>query len=238
MELNILNYLNWDSQFFGYSVAKIILDNDACNSLDELLSRLKSEKIRLTYFFVPISENRINKLISDKGAILVDQKTTYFKKTEKQEGYLNHIIEFQGAEINDKLIELGLQAGLFSRFRLDVNFSQKDYERLYIEWLTKSINKELALKTFIALDDSVITGITTLGVKEGVAEIGLVAVDRNFRGNGIASDLIHMAENDAYLMGFREIKVVTQLQNKIACKLYEKCNFSIESIVNVYHYWQ
>lgn len=238
MELNTLNYLNWDSQFFGYSIAKIIFDNNACNSLDELLSRLKSEKIRLTYFFVPISEVRINNLISDKGAILVDQKTTYFKKTEKQVRYLNHINEFQGAEINDKLIELGLQAGLFSRFRLDVNFSLKDYERLYIEWLTKSINKELALKTFISLNASEITGITTLGAKEGVAEIGLVAVDRNFQGNGIASDLIRMAENDAYLMGFSEIKVVTQLQNKIACKLYEKCNFNIESIINVYHYWQ
>lgn len=238
MENNALNYLNWDSQFFGYSVAKIFFDNNAYSSLDELLTRLRAEKIRLTYFFVPVSEIRLNKLISNKGAILVDQKTTYFKKTEKQERYLNHINEFQGTEINDKLIELGLQAGLFSRFRLDDNFSQKDYERLYIEWLTKSINKELALKTFIALDDSGITGISTLGAKDGVAEIGLVAVDRNFRGNGIGSDLIHMAENDAYLMGFREIKVVTQLQNKIACKLYEKCNFSIESIVNVYHYWQ
>jgi dTDP-4-amino-4,6-dideoxy-D-galactose acyltransferase len=133
---------------------------------------------------------------------------------------------------------LVLQAGLFSRFRLDINFSDKEYEKLYIEWLTKSINKTLAIKTFVVKNGSEIIGITTLGERSKFADIGLVAVDKNFRGRGIAYDLIHSADNTACGLGYDEIKVVTQLQNKGACRLYEKCNFQIESITNVYHYWQ
>ena len=199
---------------------------------------LALEKVRLTYFFVPVSDVNLNTLISERGGLLVDQKTTYSKKTEKLELAHPCISEFQDTEINDRLIDLGLQAGLFSRFRVDDNFANNEYERLYIEWLTKSINKSIALKTFIAKQDSEIVGITTLGGRSEFAEIGLVAVDENYRGRGIASNLVHFAERTAFDLGYPELKVVTQLQNKGACRLYEKCNFNIESITNVYHYWQ
>ena len=94
------------------------------------------------------------------------------------------------------------------------------------------------MKTFVAKNRSDIIGITTLGKKSEFADIGLVAVDKNFRGQGIASDLIHSADTAAYHLGYKEIKVVTQLKNKGACRLYEKCNFQIENITNVYHYWK
>jgi dTDP-4-amino-4,6-dideoxy-D-galactose acyltransferase len=230
--------LEWDSNFFGYSVARIIFDQNGCDILDDLFRQLESKKIKLTYFFVPTSETGLNQYIAEKGIRLVDQKTTFSKKTEQQLTYSNNIIEFSGTEINDRLIKLGLQAGLFSRFRLDVNFSNKEYERLYIEWLTKSINKTLALKTFIAKDGAEIVGITTLGKRSEFAEIGLVAVDQSFREQGIGYDLIHYADNAAFDLGYNKIKVVTQLKNSGACRLYEKCNFQTESITNIYHYWQ
>ena len=96
----------------------------------------------------------------------------------------------------------------------------------------------MAKNTFVALKDSDIIGITTLGEKSGSGEIGLVAVDEKFRGLGIAYDLIHYTDNAAFDHGYSKISVVTQLDNKGACRLYEKCNFQIESITNVYHYWQ
>jgi dTDP-4-amino-4,6-dideoxy-D-galactose acyltransferase len=238
MPTNVIERLEWDSNFFGYSVARIIFDQNGCDILDDLFRQLESKKIKLTYFFVPTSETGLNQYIAEKGIRLVDQKTTFSKKTEQQLTYSNNIIEFSGTEINDRLIKLGLQAGLFSRFRLDVNFSNKEYERLYIEWLTKSINKTLALKTFIAKDGAEIVGITTLGKRSEFAEIGLVAVDQSFREQGIGYDLIHYADNAAFDLGYNKIKVVTQLNNSGACRLYEKCNFQTESITNIYHYWQ
>jgi|ERR1035437_1875 dTDP-4-amino-4,6-dideoxy-D-galactose acyltransferase len=238
MSANAIEHLGWDSQFFGYPVARIVFDDKGCENLIDLFRQIISEKIRLTYFFVPAAETNLNNLISDKGLTLIDQKTTYSKKTEKHIRYSNNISEFQETVISGRLTELGLQAGLFSRFRLDLNFTNKEYEKLYVEWLTKSLNKTLALKTFIAKDGSDIIGITTLGKKAEFADIGLVAVEKKFRGQGIAYDLINSADNAAFDLGFNEIKVVTQLSNIGACRLYESCNFKIESVINVYHYWQ
>lgn len=238
MSKNVIEQLEWDSQFFGYPVARIVFDHQGCDNLDNLFRQLISEKNRLTYFFVPATETKINRQIIKNGGILVDQKTSFHKITEKHIEYFNRIIEYQGTEINERLIDLVLQAGLFSRFHLDVNFTNREYEKLYIEWLTKSLNKSIALKTFIAINGSDIIGLTTLGDRSEIAEIGLVAVDENYRGQGIAYDLINSADNAAFDLGYNEIKVVTQLQNKGACRLYEKCKFKIEYITNVYHFWQ
>ena len=238
MQINTIEPLDWDSQFFGYPVARISLDHEGMDKLDNLFQQLELEKFRVTYFFVPPTEIELNNRIAQNGSILVDQKATFSKTTEKHSKFSNIIIEYQGADINEKLIELVLQAGKFSRFRIDGNFSNKEYERLYIEWVTKSINKTIAFKTLVAQNGSDIVGLTTLGRRKHEADIGIVVVDGNFRQKGIGHDLIHSADNVAFENGLSEIKVVTQLKNKGACRLYEKCNFQIENITNVYHYWQ
>lgn len=238
MQTNTIEPLDWDSKFFGYPIARIAIDQNGIEVLEYLFRQITSENIRLAYLFVPPAEKEINEQIVKNGGILVDQKTVFLKAPEKHTGFINQICEYQGIEINERLIELVLQAGKFSRFHIDKNFSNKEYERLYIEWLTKSVNKTIAFKTLVANKGSGLIGITTLGEKANYMDIGLVAVDEKYRGQGIGYDLIHAADTIAYEMGFKKIKVVTQLQNKGACKLYEKCDFHIESITNIYHYWQ
>jgi dTDP-4-amino-4,6-dideoxy-D-galactose acyltransferase len=238
MKKNTIEPLVWDSQFFGYPVAQIALDSKGSDSLDQLFAQLKAQKIKLTYFFVPPVEKGMNEHIVEKGGIFVDQKTVFLKETQKHGEYSNLIGEFQGTEVNERLIELTLQSGIFSRFRIDKNFKKKEYERLYIEWITKSVKKEISFKTLVALKGNDIVGITTLDDEKNHANIGLVAVDESCRGRGIGRDLIHCADTIAFDSGFKKLKVVTQLQNKGACKLYEKCGFHIESITNVYHYWE
>jgi dTDP-4-amino-4,6-dideoxy-D-galactose acyltransferase len=238
MEKNTIEPLEWDSKFFGYPIAKISVDQNGSEKLDQLFKDLTSKNFRLIYFFVPPVEKKIGERIIKKGGILVDQKTVFLKTTEKHNEFSNHISELQGSEMNERLIKLALQAGEFSRFRIDKNFKKNEYERLYIEWITKSVNKEISFKTLVALKGSDIFGITTLDDEKNYAHIGLVAVDETCRGQGIGSDLIHTADTIAFTRGFKEIKVVTQFQNKGACKLYEKCGFHFENITNVYHYWQ
>jgi len=237
MQINTIERLEWDSQFLGYPVAKISLDQDGGDYLENLFQQIKSEKIRLTYFFAPPSEQELNSRIAEKGSVLVDQKVVFSKTTEKHNKFSNDITEFRGTEINERLRELVLMAGIFSRFRIDENFTNNEYERIYTEWISKSVKKIIAFKTLVAIKGSDLIGITTLGEKSNYADIGLVAVDGNFKGQGIGSDLIQTADTIAFDMGFKEIKVVTQHENKGACRLYEKCNFHIERITNIYHFW-
>lgn len=237
MIVNDIERMEWDSKFFGYPVCRIVFDHNGADFVEDLFIRLSLEKIRLTYLFVPISEARTNAFLSGKNIQIIDQKVTFQKTTAKVPKSVSGLSEYKGTEMNDQLIKLVLQAGIYSRFRIDANFTNGEYERLYSEWLKKSLSKELALKTFIAENGSNITGIATLVSKADFAEIGLIAVDERYRGRGIAPGLIHFAESAALSMGYTELKVVTQLHNRGACQLYEKCGFRIENVTNVYHYW-
>jgi len=238
MQFNTIEPLEWDSNFFGYPVARVFLDKDGNDSIDDIFRELASEKYRLTYFFVSPTEEELMNYLVKKGAKLVDQKVFYSKSAENHNHINHNIIEFQGEQINERLKALVLQAGLFSRYRLDDNFTNNEYERLYVEWLTKSLNKTIAFKTLVATKGYDINGLIILGKKGHHGDISLAAVDPNYRGQGLGYDLFCAADNLFYDMGFEVIKTVTQMKNTGACKLYEKCNFHIEKISNVYHYWQ
>lgn len=238
MEINSIVPLEWDSQFFGYPVAKISFGKDEAGKLENVFQQINSENIRLTYLFVNPDDREINKLILKKGCLLADQKVVFAKTTEKHYNFKNTISEFQETEMTEKILSLALISGIYSRFRIDKNFINNEFERLYTEWVSNSINKTIACETLVAMEGSNFIGITTLGEESDYADIGLVAVDENHRGQGIGYDLIHTADNHAFDRGFEKIKVVTQLKNNEACNLYKKCDFQIESITNIYHYWK
>jgi dTDP-4-amino-4,6-dideoxy-D-galactose acyltransferase len=228
---------HWDSQFFGYPVANVeILDESVCE-INNFSDVLENENYRLYYFFVNPNNDNLNKFILENGGILVDQKTTMSKITETHTSFSNEIIEYDTESIDDNLKRLALTAGSLSRFNVDSGFVHNEFERLYIEWISKSIKKEIALKTFVSIEKSNITGLITLGGNDHFAKIGLLAVDEKYRGRKIGFDLVKKADSETCILGFKTISVVSQFQNPAAIRLYKKCNFEIESIMNVYHLW-
>lgn len=237
MKSDILEILEWDSRFFGYRVGRILLDPGEEQILNTLRIRVEEEKIKLLYIFVPPSLQGLNEQLVELGGFLVDQKVVYVKATELHTDFSNTVIEYQGDTVNEQLKELVLSAGTYSRFRLDPNFRNDEYAKLYHEWLLKSINKSIAFTTLVALKGTDIIGITTLGGASSHADIGLVAVHDNYKGQGIGYDLMRTADRIAFEKGFKELRVVTQMKNTGACRLYEKCNFHVDAITNVYHYW-
>jgi len=237
MHFNSLTPLKWDSDFFGYDVAQIVLDNSGIDLLGSLINEVRSKGIRLTYLFVPSADIDINQKVVDSGAICVDQKVVFSKIPQAHKEIHNTIIEFRKNSPDDKLVKLALQAGKYSRFRLDKNFKNNEYERLYTQWLLNSVAKKIAFEVLVAVSEKEIVGLTTLGEKGNYADIGLVSVEESFSGRGIGTDLIHTADNIAFRLKYNQIKVVTQGENLNACKLYEKCNFKLESMTNVYHLW-
>jgi dTDP-4-amino-4,6-dideoxy-D-galactose acyltransferase len=237
MKSGVLEILEWDSRFFGYRVGRLLIDRGGEQIPETLRFRVEKEKIKLLYIFVNPSLLEINNQLEELGGVLVDQKVVYVKATELHTEFSNKVIEYQSDTVNEQLKELVLSAGTYSRFRLDPNFRNDEYAKLYHEWLLKSINKSIAFTTLVALKGTDIIGITTLGGDSSHADIGLVAVHDNYKGQGIGYDLMRTADSIAFEKGFRELRVVTQMKNTGACKLYEKCNFHVDAITNVYHYW-
>ncbi len=237
-QLNSLERLDWDSRFFGYSVARVVFDHCGVSLAEEVFREISESRFRLVYLFAPSDDDELNRVITGKGGRLFDNKVLFVKQPEACSQFKNQICEYKLEKPDEKLIELSLEAGLFSRFRLDNKFINGEFEKLYTRWITDSVSGLIAFKVIVAVSDDGLIGVTTIGEKNGYADIGLVAVDRNHTGKGIGYDMIKYADDVANKMNYDRLTVVTQMKNTAAYRLYRKCNFVPESITNVYHFWQ
>jgi predicted GNAT family N-acyltransferase len=75
-------------------------------------------------------------------------------------------------------------------------------------------------------DDGGVIGTLRLLLLDGEAKIGRVAVERDWRGRGIASRMLQMALAGARERGYRRVRLAAQLT---ATRLYELAGFTVES---------
>lgn len=221
-----IKHLEWDSDFFELSVGSIHIEDE-----DDFLKE-ELNKYDLVYIF---SQNE------NLNFKLTDRKVTYKLRGLQKKETPNFIeIDYycHNETAYEELLNLALQSGEYSRFKIDSAFNNNDFVRLYTEWINNSINKTLASHIIIKKQDKKIVGFATLSKKnETLADIGLVAVDENYRGQGIAKELILKTISVAKSIGYDDMQVVTQLDNIPANILYKKFGFKEDSIINIYHYW-
>lgn len=226
MKKNI-QHLTWDSDFFQKRIGKIFIDHNDEFPFDE------AQFYDLVYIFS--NKENLNFNIVDKKIVYVIEDLQNFVVNTNE-----NIIFFDAiSDRFDEILQLSLDSGEYSRFKLDNNFTNAEYEKLYGEWIKKSVTKELATEVIIKKLDSKVLGFTTLTHKDdNLADIGLVAVSKDFRGKGIAKELINQTILLAKKKGYKQIQVVTQLDNIPANILYNNSGFKKQSLTYIYHIWR
>jgi dTDP-4-amino-4,6-dideoxy-D-galactose acyltransferase len=136
-----------------------------------------------------------------------------------------------------QLEKLAIQSGIFSRFAIDNRFSHEKFTALYKTWIRKSISGEMADEVLVIRQNNHIAGMITLSNKNGVGNIGLIAVDEEFRGRKFGQQLVCDAHRWFIKQGCHTAYVVTQGENLPACRLYEKCGYQQIKIEFYYHFW-
>ncbi len=230
--MNKIERLDWDSNFFGYEVGKIEIVNFDDFDINDFLEQTKS--FRLTYIFSKL-ELKTTKLKLVDQKVILSQKIDDSKLVESEDDFF-HSFDIKKHDYN-QLKKLALESGVYSRYFIDNEFKKNEYQNLYSCWIENSVNKKLAFDIVIATRKEEILGFTTLTKKGNIADIGLVAVSNKHRGLGIGKKLIIESITRARNAKFKEIQVVTQLNNIAAIKLYKAANFKIKETINIYHLW-
>jgi dTDP-4-amino-4,6-dideoxy-D-galactose acyltransferase len=223
--------LDWDSNFFGYTVGRYDLESHKSFNFSKF--KENTPRYKLVYLFAD------KKIVSSKLQ-LADTKITYVKKLEHSnlEDSNKVSIFIKGKDDFETIEKLALQSGKYSRFNNDLNFKNNEYELLYKKWIRSSIYEEKALEVTIYKENEEILGFLTLEKKsDSLCDIGLLAVNEIARGKKIGTKLINFAISQGVKKGFKEIQVVTQLDNLPAKCLYEKFGFKISKTEYIYHYW-
>jgi dTDP-4-amino-4,6-dideoxy-D-galactose acyltransferase len=215
-----------------------MIDESKINSQHEMilcLEQLKQSEFKLAYFFVEPTNTFLQNICKLNGGILIDKKTTYEINNFNDPGPVPLVESFDGSVNN--LIDLAFESGLYSRYKIDTNFKNGEFEKLYIEWITASVNKKIANEVLVYKDSSELIGLVTLNVMEMLGQIGLIAVSKKHRGKGIGKKLIEASHHWYRTKGIFKAKVVTQGINIQACKLYEQSGYHISEIKYIYHFW-
>jgi len=238
--MNNYQYLNWDSKFFGYKVAKLLPENIPDDKLSDILSSLKKKGYRLVYSFVDPQDETINLSHLNNNGILIDEKITFSQRLTESvtaESDDPNIIEYHEIAPEKSLLSIALQCGEFSRFQIDKNFTTKEFMDLYTLWLENSINKKIANNVFAYKEYGKFLGLATVAKDREVGEIGLIGVNSHERGKRIGSKLLKHIFKQYFRLGCKRIDVVTQKNNQLACNFYIKNGFITSGIKNVFHFW-
>lgn len=235
----VIQHLVWDSNFFGFPVTRLECNRTRRSALAQVINSCLVSGVRLVYLFVHPDDKESVLAAHFVGAKLVDRKVTYVMSLLSST--LNLITTPASIvltnQLTSRLESLAWQSGEYSRFRLDTSFSNELFKRLYSQWLLNSLNGTIAQAVLVFQQDKNEIGLLTLGEKNGRADIGLLAVDKMARGQQVGQQLIHEAQRIAVSKNYSELQVVTQLDNLIACRFYEKYGFKLTHEEHIYHLW-
>jgi len=236
---NSLEILEWDSSFFGYPVAKVTTEKTAADKLGMIINEAKDKGIRLLYVFADPGDVVSVESANTATAKLVDQKITFNMKINPAviPSVDDHIEEFEGNKPSEKLVDLSMQSGLYSRYKIDREFKNNEFERLYLAWIENSVNKKIADHTFVYKEDGRELGFVTLKIKNNIGQIGLIAVDETSRGKSIGKKLVAAVVAKLIQKNIPELDVATQIDNDDACNFYKKTGFTGSKTENIYHIW-
>jgi dTDP-4-amino-4,6-dideoxy-D-galactose acyltransferase len=225
--------LKWDSSFFKLKIGILKTENHLVDFLEADIN---------SFDLIYIEEKKNNKLpkqfLSKFNITYTDEKITYVKKVKKNTALDQKINQYLLPVANKKLIELSIQSGAFSRFKLDNHFKLTQYKKFYTTWIKNSVQHKIADKLLVYGDIHSPSGFITIIYKNNFAQIGLIAVDTNCQNSGIGTTLISAAEYFAFKHNFTTLQVVTQAANKNACSFYEKYGFKKREIIYTHHHWK
>lgn len=226
--------LDWDTHFFGYKVGKISLSAEEISTLQ----KIEIADYKLIYLFAAHSIEEY--LLKQWGAQLQDIKIEFVRTVDLSD-YQSYLPEDMTIKpihtFSEELFHLVLESGVHSRFKLDKNFVNNEFERLYKTWIEKALNDKDA-KVMGAYLRNELMGFVCLTLKSGVADIGLIAVHEKARGNHIGKKLLEAAYNYTIQNNSKSLTVVTQEFNLQAMHFYLKNGFKIDKKNYIYHIWK
>ena len=236
----LIRYLQWDSDFFGLSVASLDGGHLQAETSKVAFDWCIKEKIRCLYFLANGRDSQTLQYAYKAGFKFVDVRVEMefdFRNLQK-----THAPSLEIKPVT-KVVELGCIQTLArkshtdSRFFKDLNFDRIKCEKLYEEWIDRDFEKGNVLGFFPDDRENIKGYITFTMESSDVARIGLIALEDQFRGQGVGAELLNITIAMSKKLKTKKLIVVTQATNTSALRLYEKAGFRISDTKIWFHKW-
>lgn len=235
----LCRHLAWDSEFWGYPVARLDCEILRKETEQTALEWCHRQNIRCLYFSADGTDAETLQRAHAAGFQFVDVRVDLQCDATEQYALAPSNLEIRpvGKEELESLKTIARRAHYDTRFFKDLNFDRLRCERLYEKWIDRDFHEGRVLGFFP--DDRVEAGgyVTFSKETEEIVRIGLIAVQEGLRGRGGGRRLLDAAMAEASEMGAKKIRVATQGTNVAALKLYEKAGFRVCDVKICFHKW-
>lgn len=233
---------NWLSEqlgkpAFGLNSAK--LKASGTKGLEELLHWAEKAVQEDCFVFTKVDTREIEVIhhLEESGFRLVDTNVTFFGEIKSMITALpSQSGEMRMAEDSDKaaLRDMASNSFIYSRFHLDPQVDEAIANKIKGDWVANYFNGLRGDAMVIALVDKEPAGFVQLLEPEDGFVIDLIAVAPEFRGQGVARQMIHFC-----LQHYKQLswtRVGTQIANTPSINLYTGCGYRLESSKYIYHF--
>lgn len=240
---DLIQYLNWDTEFFGFKIGRITLDQLNVKQMRAIVQLAQQEQYRCLYFQADPNDPTTVTSVEEKGFHLVDVRVVLEHPFDGRPAPVPRYpispeVSLRSPKEDDrvKLESIAVQIGQTSRFYFDKNFPADASAKLYRAWLEKLINAANSTVIVACLSDQPV-GLIACSIRHNVGAIELAGVQSGCRGKGVGTALVQGALDWFKAQHLSSAEVVTQTRNVPAQRLYQQMGFFTRSMTLYYHKW-
>lgn len=242
-KFSIVQKLDWDSKFFGISIARLNQQRLSPRLMDAVLRFCKTKKIGCLFYRAAINDPASVELAEKHGFHFTNFRMTYqfnFDLGHTFPQIKPNDFVFRPARSADlkQLMHISKNLYLDSRYYYDRNFSKGLCDRFYSEWirgLATSRNKNKGV--YVLAHNQAIVGYVGFEIVHDLVNLVLVGVSSRCQGRGAGKILLGQFLKKMFKDGFVKFEVVTQGRNIASQRLYQAGGFKITGSHIDYHKW-
>ncbi|MDQ7779236.1 MAG: GNAT family N-acetyltransferase [Planctomycetota bacterium] len=232
----------WLSETLGRPVYRVVVDAALVNGTAQ--ARLERARVRrmlrtrsvFAYSRVHSGDLEAATFLQDLGFRLVDTNLVFEKPLDQRRRAIGRYkARFAESADESQTVALAGRAFTFSRFHMDPRIGRRAADRLKAEWVRNYFRGRRGDAMVVALVGGKVAAFLLLLRSDDAAfVIDLIAVDRRFRGRGIAAAMIAFAET--HCRGAKRIRAGTQIANMPSIRMYERLGFRVSDADYLFHY--
>jgi len=237
-------FLEWDSEFFGYRIGRILRDHLDQKLIDSIIEWSALNQIDCLYFLAEADDIKTIRLAEDNNFRMVEIRTNYewvLKnwnpeiKTRPTEKLLVRPVRSEDMNI---LQQISSYSYTDSRWYCDPCFPEEKCQLYFQKWIQKSAEEGDVCVLVAEIDGDIlgyILGTRLKNKNEGAFELCAVRIDQ--RGQGIATELLISGLNWYVKAGIHRMTASTQGRNIKVQRTLLRQGFLLFSVQLYYHKW-
>jgi ribosomal protein S18 acetylase RimI-like enzyme len=237
---DVASVLAWDSDHFGFPIARVAGHRLDRAIIDALLRWCDDHAVECVYFLADADDAVTAQLANEHGFRFADVRITLARALSTPIDRAPGEARLREARLADigALEAIASTAHADSRFYFDGAFPRDRCDALYSAWIANAVRGR-ADTVLVAEHGGRVAGylsITRPAADEG--RIDLLAVDAAAQGLGLGRALTAAAMSWCAEHGCARVTVATQGRNVRAQALYQRAGFTTTAVDVWYHLWR